>query len=197
MSTYSQYDDRLLFQQIATGDEAAFREIFQRYTPQLHPFALDIVKSDAVAKEIIQEVFLKLWLKRDSLTEIEKPSSWLYRITSNLSLNHFRRQQLELRVMETIQTDGGEEEIENNFSAKELQSLIHEASQLLPFQRKKIFMLSREQGLSRKEVAQQLGISENTVRNQLGIALKHIQDYIIKHNGLYIPAFLIVSWGLS
>ncbi len=61
------YNDKLLFARIAEGDENAFRQIFEQYVPAIHPFVRDIVKSDPIASEIVQEVFLKLWLKREHL----------------------------------------------------------------------------------------------------------------------------------
>jgi RNA polymerase sigma-70 factor (family 1) len=185
------YDDKLLFQQIAEGDENAFREIFNRYTPQIHPFVFGIVKNEMVAKEIVQEVFLRIWLKRETLTSIEKPSSWIYRIASNLSLTHFRRQKLEEKI---IQGMGSEDihEPDEAFNAKELQGLINEAASKLPPKRQRIFRMSREEGLSRKEIAARLAISENTVKAQIMISLKFVQEFIQKTTGIYIPLFFLI-----
>ncbi len=180
-----------MFSQIAEGDENAFREIFNRFTPQIHPFVLGIVKNEMVAKEIVQEVFLRVWLKRDTLTTIEKPSSWLYRIASNLSLTHFRRQKLEEKIISGLKA-GDAGETDETLTAKELQAIINEAAGKLPPKRQTIFRMSREQGLNRREIAAKLGISENTVKSQIMISLKFIQEFIERTTGVYIPLFFLM-----
>lgn len=193
MPAFPGYSDQQLFQLIAEGDESAFREIFERYTPRLHPFVTGIVKENAIAREIVQEVFLRLWLNRSTAADIEKPSSWLYRVASNLSLTWFRRRNLEMQVLQNIGRDENSFEEEERLHVKELQQLIQQAVQALPPKRRTIFNLSREQGLGRREIARQLDISENTVKNQLGIALKFIQDHIQQHSGSYIPFLLLLT----
>jgi RNA polymerase sigma-70 factor (family 1) len=198
LSTDRTYEDRGLFSRIAEGDEKAFRDIFQYYGAIIHPFVLKIVKEESIAREIVQEVFLKLWVNRESLTTIDNPSSWLFRIASNLSISHFRRQEIDKRVLKEIQsrtvggdTNAGQTDTIDELSAKELKKLIKEAVDLLPEKRKQIYLLAREEGLSRKEVAARLNLSENTVRNQIAISLQHIQEYIRKNSGYYIPVVLI------
>jgi len=186
--------EKILFEKIAKGDEGAFREIFEQYGPVIHPFVLGIVKNEAVAREIVQEVFLRLWLKKEGLSEIGNPGSWIYRIASNLSLTHFRRQRLETRVLQSIQDryEPESDPVGHLFSLKELQEQIGKAAALLPSQRQKIFKMSRDLGLSRQEIAEQLNISENTVKNQLRLSLKFIQEFIEKTNGCYIPFLLLL-----
>lgn len=198
MNIHATDTDIALFGQISEGSETAFREIFDRYTPQLHPFILGIVKKEAIAREIVQEVFLRLWLRRETLTAVEKPSSWLYRIASNLSMTWYRRQQMERKILETIgQSETASEHLpEEEFTSRELQKLIQDAINRLPPKRRQIFILSRVEGLSRKEIAQQLNMSENTVRNQLAISLKFIQKFIQQNSGFYIP-FLLLLQSLS
>jgi RNA polymerase sigma-70 factor (ECF subfamily) len=194
------YEDRELFARIAEGDENAFREIFQYYGVLIHPYVSKIVKEESIAREIVQEVFLKLWINRETLTKIENPSSWLFRVASNFSISHFRKQELDKRLLKEIKNrsvgdtnglQGGHTDTVDELSAKELKTLIQQAVDQLPAKRKEIYLLSREQGLSRKEVADKLNLSENTVRNQIAIALQHIQDYIKKSSGYYIPVLLI------
>ncbi|MDB5199216.1 MAG: polymerase sigma-70 factor [Chitinophagaceae bacterium] len=196
MSAYSVYNDNDLFLFISQNDERGFRELFSRYAPKLEPFIFGIVKNEMVAKEIVQDVFLRIWLKRETLNTIEKPASWIYRIASNLSLTYFRRNQLEKKVMMAVQQETKDADTAGleNLDAKELQKLINQASRQLPSRRRQIFIMSREKGLVRKEIAEQLGISENTVKKQLGISLKFIQEYIQKVTGFYIPLILLLSF---
>ena len=118
----------------------------------------------------------------------------MYRMASNLALTYFRRKQVEKKVMLVIQSETSHSDTsdQENLDAKELQKLINKAVKRLPRGRRQIFTMSRESGLSRKEIAQQLGISENTVKKQLGVSLKFIQQYIQKTTGFYIPGILLL-----
>ena len=192
--------DRLLFQKISASDEAAFETIFEKFTAILYPYILDLVKIEADAKEIIQETFLKLWLKRDTLAGIENPGGWLYTVAANEALLHFRK---EARYAKRLQKVGVEsfagsvdpnlDDIHDQFDTKEVRTLIGEAVRQLPIRRRQVFQMSRLEGYSRKEIAETLGISENTVRNQLTDAVEFIQDYITKNKSLYLPAVLVMG----
>ncbi len=185
-------DDLQLFHQIANGDEKAFETIFHRYTPKLRPFVTGIVKVASVADEIVQEVFLKLWINRETLIHINEPASWLYRVASNHALNQLRKQANEYKkIKQVVLDDGSSEEVFEKLTAKELQMLIHEAVSLLPEKRKQIYLLTREEGLSHKDVSHRLNISASTVKNQVVLAVKAIQAHILDKSGVYIPVILL------
>jgi RNA polymerase sigma factor (sigma-70 family) len=141
----------------------------------------------------LQEVFLKVWLNRDVLVNVNEPSAWLYRIASNLSLNQLRRQANEYKKLrEIISAEGHDSDsLLANLSAKELHQMIHEAVTGLPEKRKEIYLMSREAGLSHKEIALKLNISVITVKNQVTSALKTIQEHITKTSGVYVPLVLL------
>jgi RNA polymerase sigma-70 factor (family 1) len=192
--------DRILFEKIAASDDQAFERIFDKYTAILFPYLLDLVKVEADAKEIIQEVFLKVWLKRDTLPTVENPGGWLYTVAANEALLHFRKEARYTRRLQKVAAgltaSSGDSEanladIHEQFDTREVKTLIADAVKQLPIRRRQVFQMSRLEGYSRKEIAETLGISENTVRNQLADAVEFIQDYIIKNKSLYLPALLI------
>ena len=193
--------DRLLFQKIAASDEAAFERIFDKYTAILYPYLLDLVKIEADAREIMQEVFLKVWLKRDTLAAIENPGGWLYTVAANEARIHFRKESRYARRLQKVAADDPAQyetnlaDIHEKFDSQEVRSLIAEAVQRLPTRRRQVFQMARLEGYSRKEIAETLSISENTVRNQLAEAVEFIQDYIVKNRALYLPALLIGLLG--
>jgi RNA polymerase sigma-70 factor (family 1) len=190
--------DKQLFQLISQSNEQAFERIFDKYTAVLFPYLLDLVKVEADAKEIIQEVFLKIWIKRDTLSTIENPGGWLYKVAANEAYLHFRK---EARYAKRLQKVAAEStaasidpslaDIHDQFDTREVKTLIADAVKQLPVRRRQVFQMSRLEGYSRKEIAEILGISENTVRNQLADAEEFIQDHIIKNRSLYLPALLI------
>jgi len=183
--------DRALFALIATGDEEAFREIFHHYRKTLYPVILSLVKIEADAKEILQETFLKLWLKRETLPAIENPGGWLYSVASTEALMHLRKEARYSRRLQKIGAEPELKDIHEQFDAKEVKALINEAVEKLPARRRRVFQMSRLEGYSRKEIAATLNISENTVRNQLTEAVEFIRDYITKNKSIYLPAILI------
>ncbi|WP_349313628.1 RNA polymerase sigma-70 factor [Chitinophaga sp. MM2321] len=189
------YNENEWLKQIAAGNEAAFSNFFYRHAPGVYAFILKMVKQEDVARDLLQEVFIKAWLNRTRLPEINKPVSWLLRIASNLSINHLRRKQIEARWLEEQQVGGadGENNAEKELLVREVQSLIGKAVTLLPAQRRRIYELSREEGCDRREIAIRLGISENTVKNQLVISLKFIRRYLIAKGVPYLPLILLTG----
>ncbi len=183
-----------LFKQIADGNEMAFSTVFHKYNSRLFTVVLNITKSEPEAEEIIQNVFLKLWLNRSTLTEIEKPSAWLYRVASNLALSFLRAKAVQMRHEKNLflHQPSAQDEIPLELEAKELKAFVSQAVENLPPGRREIYKLSRQQGLNRVEIARQLGITESTVKNQLGSALKFIQQYISQKQGIYLPAVFFI-----
>lgn len=182
------------FARIATGDEAAFAEIFHSYNAKIFPVAMRLVKSQGEAEEIVQEVFLRLWLHREKLPEIKNPGAWLISIASNLALTHLRHKAVQQRHHPRIQEEGEGSDllVEETLQAREVGRWIHEAVEMLPPSRREVFLLSRNQGYSRREIAEKLGISESTVKNQLNAALHFLQDYLLNNKGLSLPTLLLI-----
>ena len=183
-----------LFLQIAKGNEQAFREVFHYYNSLLWPVVLRIIQSEQDAREIMQELFLRLWLQRNELPSIVSPEAWLYKVATNLSLDYLRKQATRTRHI-IAAASGVEEQDESllqQLDARYLKQQIEKAKDHLPAARREVFILSRDEGLSRAAIAEKLGISESTVKNQLTAALKFIQEYLQHHAGCYIPVALVM-----
>ena len=186
------HNERALLIRIADGDEVAFAELFHHYTAKLHLHVASLVKSAAIAEEIIQETFLRVWMNRDQLPGIEHPRSWIFAIASNICFNHLRQQlrkEKHLRVLAS-HTDNSANDIPVLTELKEIRSAIHDAVDHLSGQRRLIWLLYREQGLRQAEIADQLNISISTVKNTIAQSL----DFIRKHmrdKGFWIPLCLL------
>lgn len=171
--------DITLFERLANGDEDAFAAIVHTIYKRLFPFAVSLVKSEAEADDLMQEVFLKIWLHRTEFTHIENPVGWIHTVVANTAANHIRsqlrREQRNLKFQLQTEEQVG---IEDHLDAKFTQSLIDDTVSLLPAKKKQVYLLSRREGLSRKEIAARLNISENTVRNQLSEAIQFIRNQI-------------------
>ncbi|CAL1516328.1 RNA polymerase sigma-70 factor [Chitinophaga sp. MM2321] len=191
-----QHIDSDLFARLAQDDEEAFTQIVHFFYKKMLPIAISLVKSETVARDIMQDVFLKLWLNRALMTTIENPAAWLNVVVSNTTSNYMRAQlRYELRVKHSAAQTPEAEEIWTDLDARFTKSLIDDAIAELPTKRKTVFLLSRREGLSRKEIASRLNISENTVRNQLTDALQFIQEHL-KRKGVFLipPVIILQSW---
>ncbi len=149
---------------------------------------------------MVQDIFLKVWLKRETLPTVENPGGWLYTVAANTAYEHLRKEarySLHLQKISTrlAATDPNLSDIHEQFDTKEVKALIAEAVDKLPLRRRQIFRMARLEGFSRREIAEILGISENTVRNQLTEAAEFVQDYMRRNGPLYLPLLLILGLG--
>jgi RNA polymerase sigma-70 factor (ECF subfamily) len=182
-------DEKSLFDNVAQGDERSFANLFHLFLPKLHPIIIRLTRSETAVQEIIQETFIKVWLHRDKLTEIDNPGGWIFTIASNKCYDWLRAHSLqEKRILpETEHPDAGAtNNVHEWLDSRELKNLIDQAVDQLPAQRKKIFLLSRHQGKTIPEIADILGVSPNTVKNALVIALRSIREYLTRHDVHYI-----------
>jgi RNA polymerase sigma-70 factor (ECF subfamily) len=187
----SPYNEKELFRLIAAGDEKAFDTLFNLFLPRLYPFIIKLTRSEQATQEIIQETFIRVWLNRDKLPEIDNPGGWLFKVTSNECYSYLRKSVSNNKFFNTIDTEPDPvDATHEKVDLKELNRLIGEAVSKLPPQRKKIFQLSREQGKSIPEIAAALNLSPNTVKNALVSSLKFIREYLGKYDVLFLILIL-------
>lgn len=193
MTSGQPYDESLL-SRIAEGDENAFGVFFRHYYPLLSHvisiYALSIVDKE----DILHETFIRIWLSRDKLTELDDPVSWFCRIASReclriITRNGHRQKQMEAYLLEQQVADYAGPEEKTRLA--QLQRLVAEAVDQMPVQRRRIFLLSRADGLKPAQIADQLGLSVSTVKNTLVSALKDIRLHLTAA-GIDIPLLLLL-----
>jgi RNA polymerase sigma-70 factor (family 1) len=164
---------------IAQSDEKAFRVFFDRYKERFYAVALKMTRSDAVAQEMVQDVFLKIWQNRTSLPEIIKPDTYFFTVLYRQIYRHYKKLALENKLLKLIAESPHFQNItDETVLAQESTRLINEAILKLPKQQQIVFRLSKQDGLSREQIAEQLHISPNTVRNHLADAMQSIRSYL-------------------
>ena len=172
-----------LLMSIARGNEEAFRSLFVLLKDKVYSYSFHFTRSVFTAEEITQEVFLKIWVNRESLPEINSIEAWVVTITRNLCFNQLKKKALEQKIKNSFinaETEG-EENVDNYiFYKDQLQRLGEAINQLSPQQRL-IFRLNRDQGLKNEEIARQLNISPNTVRTHMVTALRKIRLFLETH----------------
>ena len=192
-TAYTAYEDTELFRLIAEGDETAFRQLFERYTPRIRPLIRSIIGEEAAVKDLIQDIFLLLWISREKLPDVQHPEKWIFRMVHYRCYKWLRdqgvRSSAKLKLNDT-QIAGTANSTLENTQFLETSRLIRQAVQALPAQARKVYQLRREADMKIDEIADLMGLSPKTVKNTLTRALKSIQSYL-EDNGIIIPAALL------
>jgi RNA polymerase sigma-70 factor, ECF subfamily len=152
-----------------------FEQLFKSHFRLLCNIANNIVKNERAAEDIVQDVFLKLWQKKDDLKIHTNVMGYLYRATANASIDYIKNNRNVIPLKQTIHYQKTDDNAEAVLMRKELEKNIERAMRLLPPKCKAIFVLSRFEGMKYKEIAEHLGLSVKTVENQMGIALDKLR----------------------
>lgn len=164
---------------IKQGDLVIFKEVFQQYHQKLYFYVLSKTKSSFYAEEVVQITFIKLWQYRASLNDDISIDEQIFRIAKTTLIDQLRKQDSFYKLFAVIKNKDQSEPNQalTNFDQRELQQKLQTALSHMPPMRRKVFELSRVQGLSYKEIAAHLSLSEKTVENHIGHALKQLRHY--------------------
>lgn len=171
-------DEDELIKRLSNHDKTAFEQVFRTYYPDLCKFCIKYVRDEQIAEEIVQEVFINIWERRANLTITTSIKSYLFTAIRNRSFNYLKLQlpkeqkKVDLEGVGFMEEDSYEQEMIMN----ELRDYVHEAIESLPNKCRIIFNLSRNAGMTYKEIAEELDISVKTVENQIGLALKKLRE---------------------
>lgn len=172
------YDEKKVLLELAAGDEQAYKELYLHYESAVFNLVVKYVKSVELAKDVSQDVFIKIWEKRDGLTDIQYFQAYLFQVARHESINLLRA---------AGRSDIAKGEIARHFQdnpgffddetlQKDYRSFIRRTLDALPPRSREIFLLCREQGKTYEEVAAALGISRNNVRNHMVASLRKFRD---------------------
>ena len=174
--------------------ETEFEHVFKSHFKALHAYACTILKEETTAEEIVQQVFFKLWERKDQLEITQSLKAYLYRSVYNECLNHLKHQKVrQAHKSHTLHTSSeATEGVTKTLYARELETKIGEALQELPEQCRTIFQMSRFENLKYREIAAQLNLSIKTIENQMGKALKIMRTQLME----YLPMVIFMAINL-
>lgn len=182
MSNTLTENDKNLVLQLKENEVEAFDLLFHKYSEKLYSFSFSLLKNHEDSKEIIQEAFIRIWEKRHDIDTTKSFKSFLFKISYNLIIDQLRTRlkdneyrEFLVRYFETDKFD-----FHTNIDCEVISDKVKKAVNQLPEKRKQIYILSREAGLSHKEIAAKMGITTKTVENQIGLTLKYIRECLGK-----------------
>lgn len=180
-------NQQFILYELQKGNERAFNFIFKEYYKSLSQFSYSFIKDQDKAESLVQEVFVKLWEKRESLTAIDNLLSYLMVMVRNISIDYLRREKTSLKVYMKIRPEESvnttEEEVsKNEFEEKMLKSILK-----LPERCRTAFELSRFDNLTNKEIAVEMKISVKGVEALIGRSLKLLRTELVE----FLPSFSV------
>jgi RNA polymerase sigma-70 factor (family 1) len=194
MQSRASEDEEILLNEIAIGDHRAFRILFDLYKDKVYSYSLRFLRNETLAEEIVQEVFINLWLKRDRLPAIVNFGGYLRVLTKNQTLNALKKLALDFKTS----IAGGDiwteldNDTEDAIILKDTRALLQEAIDQLPKQQKLVYEFCKIEGLKQKEAAERLNISPLTVKVHLREATKSIRKFMADRTELQalLPLFI-------
>lgn len=172
------------------GETAAFEQVFKIHFKSLHGYAYTILKDEIAAEEMVQNVFCKVWEKKETLNADTYIKAYLYRAVHNESLNYLKHQKAKAAYqMHVVQhMDPKESNASGKLILSELENKLYKALNELPQQCRTIFQMSRFQDMKYQEIANELNLSVKTIENQMGKALKILRTKLID----FLPILIIL-----
>lgn len=186
------YNENELLKQVATGDEAAFRVLYDHYRGKVLTIAAKLLATETEVLDVLQEVFVKIWLHREKLTEIGNFSAYLNTITRNHLYNVLRRQAYQEALLAELalkpeEADAGPAE---PLDMKALKQALLTAVRALPPRQQRVFELSKLDGLKQEEIAVLMNISRETVKKHLAEAMRNLRSGLSSQQ--HVLALLLV-----
>lgn len=176
-----------------SNSSAVFEDVFKQHFKDLHNYASSILKNSDDAEEIVQNVFYKLWEKKEKIATLQSIAAYLYRSVYNECLNFIKHSKVKDEYRNhTLHNTSNSTYVNDSASEKELEQKIHNAMNSLPEQCRTIFQLSRFEELKYREIADKLGLSVKTIENQMGKALKIMRTKLAD----YLPSLILVLLNL-
>jgi RNA polymerase sigma-70 factor (ECF subfamily) len=178
------------------ADEAEFETAFREYYTTLYRVVFRVLKKEDASEDVVQDLFVKLWNKREGLRISGSLKAYLCQAAVNAAYDHLRKYKKEQNKEEVdVLWERGGNQTEEYIQGKEMEEMISEALEKLPPACRNVFILSREEEMSYKEIAEALNISVKTVENQMGKALKILREELQPHleNLIKVIIFIFIS----
>jgi RNA polymerase sigma-70 factor (family 1) len=190
------YNEKQLLDDLRSGSEAAFTELYRQYSVRLYYNILALVKDDHIAEELVQDIFSKVWRRKENIKVETSFSAYLFVMGRNRVFDFFQQVTRNHQLYARIKSVASEQysHIEEALFARENQELLQKAIATLPPQRRRAFELCKMQGLSYREASEEMCVSLSTLKDHMSSALEAVRQYISKNREV---AVCLLIWSLQ
>ena len=177
-------DEHQLIEMLREGDPLSFEILFQQYYARFYNFVHNLIKDSHNAEDIVQNVFMKVWINRKNLHPDQSIHNYIYVLTKHEVLNHIRDRKAYTQIERLVMSDQPSSLAVNDetFQIRDLDSRIRTFIASMPEQRRKVFMLSRYKGMGNKVIADMLGLSVRTVDRHINMVLTSLKKEFLKNH---------------
>jgi len=185
--------DQQLVKSLQKGDAFAFNELFHKYSQKVYNFSIKHLENEEDTKDLVQEIFLKIWDKRKKIDENKSFNGFLFTIALNSIRNYFRKKVKDRKLINKWleETEPYSDTTRLSTEFKSLEKVVNTIVEQLPPKRQTVFRLSRNEGLTNDEIANRMNIQKKTVENHLNLALKYLREKLQSHSFLVILFFIL------
>jgi RNA polymerase sigma-70 factor (family 1) len=182
--------EKILLDRLAMGDEAAFRVLYDSYHPRIYSLGMQLTRNAVMAEELVQDVFEKLWKKREQLPQIDHFGAYLKTMVRNTALNQLKRMAHERLILRQLarEAPAAAPPADVLMEQEQFRRLWQESIDRLPPRAREVYLLSRMERLKNAEIAERLGISIYTVKEHLQKAAKLIREHVEGHLDMLVVA---------
>tara|TARA_B110000208_G_scaffold2977_1_gene3995 strand:+ start:2419 stop:3018 length:600 start_codon:yes stop_codon:yes gene_type:complete len=193
------HSEKLLVKQFMQGNEKAFSTLFNTYRDDVYAYSVSMLKTPILVEGIVQDVFLNIWEQKDRLNPNLSFKSYVFTITRNLTFNLISKVANNRKLKEEVfyTSQKAYSPIEDKIAEAEYEIIKNKAIEQLPPKRRIIFKMSRNKGMSYKEISSELNISVSTVKGQTSKALATIREFLRTHGDVALLITLLSSRWLE
>lgn len=194
MKSFENISDSDLAGKIKSGEKNAYQVLFERYAPRIYQFSFTYLKNQADAEELVQDVFLKIWEKRENIDQSKNLKAFIFKVAVNTIYDFIRHKNIENAFNDFVKLNS-ETGSNNTWHSVIYDDLFENLQKLvlqLPIQQQRIFKMSREEGLDNDEIAQKLNLSKRTVENHLYRALTFLKAHFKDQSFIGILFFYLI-----
>ncbi|MCK5729521.1 MAG: RNA polymerase sigma-70 factor [Draconibacterium sp.] len=181
---------------IKYGEKDAYQELFKKYAPKIYHFSLSYLKNESDAEELVQDVFLKVWEKREILDVSQNVKAYIFKIAISTIYDFIRRKNIESAFNDFAQVNFSKSSNDtwDTVIFEEMQTTLNDLVTQMPEQRRKIFRLSKIKGLTNNEIALKLDLSKRTVENQIYRAIVFLKEHL-RNESIFALLFFYLCYG--